>query len=146
MQTRKFKPLIDRLYTIILLSTIALLAVVTTIVCIYPAPVAIFIITTTDLICIYFFITSLFGYVELRENSLFIKYGLILKKEIPYDKIRGTVKERKLYSDSLLSLKNAIEHINIKYNTFDITTVSVVDNDTFIKELEARIINRQFSN
>ncbi len=39
----------------------------------------------------------------------------------------------------MLSLKNSIEHVNIKYNTFDIMTVSVADNDGFIKELTTRV-------
>jgi hypothetical protein len=38
----------------------------------------------------------------------------------------------------MVSLKNAIEHVNIKYNSFDVTTVSVVDNDGFIEELKER--------
>ena len=39
----------------------------------------------------------------------------------------------------MMALKNAIEHVNIKYNTFDVTTVSVADNDGFIEELDRRI-------
>jgi hypothetical protein len=38
----------------------------------------------------------------------------------------------------MASLKNALEHVNIKYNTFDIVSVSVVDNDGFIEELNTR--------
>ena len=55
--------------------------------------------------------------------------------EILFEK--GIVKERKFYAESMMSLKNAFEHINIKYNAFDVTTVSVVDNDGFIKMLQA---------
>ena len=44
-----------------------------------------------DLFTFYFLITSLFGYVQLKENSLFIKFGLILNKEIPYDKIKELI-------------------------------------------------------
>ena len=39
----------------------------------------------------------------------------------------------------MLSLKLAMEHINIKYNKFDVIAVSVVTNDDFEKELSARI-------
>ena len=39
-----------------------------------------------------------------------------------------------------MDLKNAIEHINIKYNKFDMVTVSVVENDDFVLELNKRII------
>ena len=41
----------------------------------------------------------------------------------------------------MLALKNSIEHVDIKYNSFDVTCVSVKDNDAFIKELEERIHN-----
>ena len=37
-----------------------------------------------------------------------------------------------------MSLKNALDHINIKYNKFDITTVSVVDNDDLIRKIEVQ--------
>ena len=62
----------------------------------------------------------------------------LLKKEIPYHKIRAIEKERGIYCNSIMSLKNALDHINIKYNKFDITTVSVVDNDDLIRKIEAR--------
>jgi hypothetical protein len=64
-----------------------------------------------------------------------------MTREIPYSKIRGFVKERKFYSESMTSLKNALEHVNIKYNSFDVVTVSVTDNDDFIGELNLRIEN-----
>lgn len=141
----KFKPLIDKLFWIISIPTLVFLAVVTTIVFIFPASAAIIIIILADLATVYFLISPLFGYVELRESTLFIKYGFLIKREIPYDKIRDTVKEHRFISESMLSLKNAFEHVNIKYNTFDVTTVSVTDNDAFIAELKARI-NDSFDN
>jgi hypothetical protein len=103
------------------------------------APVTFFITIPLDLFVFYFLFSPLFGYVELREETLFIKFGFFLKREIPYAKIRAFSKERKLYSDSMLSLKNSVDHINIKYNTFDIISVSVVDNDSFVSEATARI-------
>ena len=131
---KKYKPLVDKLFLIIFLPTAALvlggavtLAVLERSTLIYTAPVSLFVL--------YFLVSPLFGYVELRESSLFIKYGFFLKKEIPYHKIRGVEKERKFYSESMMSLKNSFEHVNIKYNTFDITTVSVKDNSAFISEL-----------
>lgn len=135
----KFKPLVDKLFWIISIPTIVILTAVTTIIYISPAPLAVTIILLSDLFTVYFLISPLFGYVELRESSLFIKYGFFTKREIPYDKIRDTVKERKFISESMLSLKNAFEHVNIKYNTFDVTTVSVKDNDAFITALKARL-------
>ena len=38
----------------------------------------------------------------------------------------------------MMSLKNALEHVNIKYNAFDVTTVSVVGNRDLIKEINER--------
>ena len=61
-----------------------------------------------------------------------------MKREIPYEKIRGAKKERKWYSDSMLSLKNSMEHVNLLYNTFDFVTISVVDSDELIRELNKR--------
>ena len=133
-KSKKYKPLVDKLFLIIFLPTVALvlggsvaLGVFETSTLIYTAPVSLFVL--------YFLVSPLFGYVELRESSLFIKYGFFLKKEIPYHKIRGVEKERKFYSESMMSLKNSFEHVNIKYNTFDITAVSVKDNSAFISEL-----------
>ena len=137
MQTKRYKPLIDKLFWIILIPTVILLALGTALAC--YAPLALFILIFIDFITLYFIIAPLFGYVELGEKTLFVKFGFFMKREIPYEKIRGAVKERKLYSDSLVSLKNAIPHVNIKYNSFDVITVSVEDNDAFIGELATRV-------
>ncbi len=134
---KRFKPLVDKLYWMILVPTVTLLIGVTIVASFSPS--ALLIVIPLDLITFYLLTSPLFGYVELREKSLYVKYGLLLKKEIPYGKIRGAVKERRFYSESMMSLKNSFEHVNIRYNTFDVTSVSVVENDTFIKELECRI-------
>jgi hypothetical protein len=102
-------------------------------------PTALFVMLPVDIFTFYFLFSSLFGFVELREKSVFIKFGFILKTEIPYSSIRGIAKDRKFYSDSMLSLKNALSHVNIKYNKFDLVTVSVKENDEFIEELTRRI-------
>jgi hypothetical protein len=102
-------------------------------------PTALFVMLPVDIFTFYFLFSSLFGFAELREKSLFIKFGFILKTEIPYSSIRGIAKDRKFYSDSMLSLKNALSHVNIKYNKFDLVTVSVKENDEFIEELTRRI-------
>ena len=47
-------------------------------------------------------------------------------------------KERKFYSETMLSLKSAMEHVEIRYNSFDVTVVSVKDNDALIAELDER--------
>lgn len=137
MKKQKFKPLFDKTYKSIWISLSALMVLFTVLAALEPT--ALFVMIPTDLFVLYFLISPLFGYVELREESVFIRFGLILKREIPYQKIRELQKERKFYSDSMLALKNAMEHINIKYNTFDVMSVSVEDSDIFLKALEKRI-------
>ena len=100
---------------------------------------ALLILIATDLFALYFLLSSLAGYVELREESVFIKLGFIMKIDIPYEKIRGFSRQRKIYSDSTVSIKNSLEHVNIKYNKFDLVSVSVVTNDELIREIEKRI-------
>ena len=134
---KKFPSLVDKLFWIISIPTVIFIAAMTVISAF--APVSLFITIPVDLFVIYFLISPLFGYVELRQSSVYIRFGLIMKREIPYEKIRGAVKVRKLYSDSMVSLKNSIEHVNIKYNTFDIISVSVVDNGEFIAQLQSCI-------
>ena len=136
MENKRYKPLVDKLFYIIASPTVVFLAAMTVISAFEP--LSLLITIPTDVFTQYFLVSPLFGYVELREESLFIKYGFILKREIPYAKIRGTVKERSFIAESMLSLKNSFDHVRIKYNTFDVTIVSVVGNDEFVSELENR--------
>ena len=138
MENKRFKAQTDRLFWLIFIPT-SLLTLGVTVVSAVFLPVTLFYTVPIDVFVGYFLVSSLFGYAELREHSLFIKYGFVLKKEIPYGKIRSLEKARKFYSESMMSLKNSFEHVNIKYNRFDVTTVSVVDNDLFIRELNDRI-------
>ena len=137
MKNTIFKPQYDKLFFIIWIPTSVLMLGATVFSAFYP--IALAIMLSVDLFTFYFLVSPLFGYVELRENTLFIKFGFFIKREIPYEKIRGTCKERKFYSDSMLSLKSSFEHVNIKYNKFDVVTVSVVTNDKFIEELGSRL-------
>lgn len=137
MENKRFKPLVDRLFFIIFIPTLVLLIGVTVLACFEPT--ALLIVLPVDLFCLYFFISPLFGYVELREEAVFIKYGLILKREIAYGRIRAVEKDRKFFSESMMSLKNSFEHLNLKYNSFDVTAVSVVDNDGFLNALQERM-------
>ena len=140
MEKKKFKPKLDKMFWIILITTSVLMLIITVIPSVFSFhPLMLTFMLFADLLVAYFLISPLFGYVELRDTFLFIKFGFILKKEIPYSKIRGTEKTRKLYSDSMMALKNSIEHVNVKYNTFDTVSISVKDNDAFIEELSARI-------
>ena len=137
MENKRFKPKIDKLFWIITLPTSTLMLVLTVISLAYSWVFAI--TAAVDIFVLYFLVSPLFGYAELREKSLFIKYGLILKKDIPYDKIRAIEVSRGFYSQSMMSLKNAFEHVNIKYNRFDVTTVSVKENEKFINFLNLKI-------
>ena len=137
METKRYKPQIDKLFHIIWIPTAVLLLGVSVLAAFEPT--ALLVVIVVDALCAYFLVSPLFGYVELRESALFIKFGFILKREIPYTKIRGTQLVRKWYSDSMLSLKNSMEHVNIKYNTVDILSVSVRNNEEFMREIKARV-------
>lgn len=138
MENRKFRPLYDKLFWFIWIPTLALMIAVTLVNAIIE-PFTLFFTLTVDAFVFYFLASPLSAYVEFRSEALFIKFGFILKREIPYRKIRAIKKERKFYSESMLSLKNAFEHVNIKYNSFDVVTVSVKTNDEFILALRERL-------
>lgn len=137
MEKKRYLPLIDKLFFIVSIPTLILVGAGVAI-SVYSIP-ALIIMCAVALFVLYVLISPLFGYVELGESSLVIKYGFFLKKEIPYTSIRDITRERKFYSDSMLSLKNSLDHVNIKYNKFDVTSVSVKNNDEFIAELKKRI-------
>ena len=137
MEKKRYLPLIDKLFFIVSIPTLILVGAGVAI-SVYSIP-ALMIMCAIALFVLYVLISPLFGYVELGESSLVIKYGFFLKKEIPYTSIRDITRERKFYSDSMLSLKYSLDHVNIKYNKFDVTSVSVKSNDEFIAELEKRI-------
>jgi len=122
---------------------IVLLLGLTVEICLFPEPLAICLVIPLELIVLYLLISPFFGYVELRENTVFIKFGLILKKEIPFSVIRGAERVVKTSSDSIISLKTAFEHINIKYNRYDVVSVSIKDGDVFIAEIEKIIMDKQ---
>lgn len=107
----------------------------------FSSLVPLLIMLATDVFVIYFLFSSLFAYAELREDCLYIKFGFVLKREIPYSSIRELKKERKVIAETMLSIKNALDHTIIKYNKFDAVTISVIDNDSFILAIEERIKN-----
>ena len=136
MENVRFKPQIDRLFWFIWIPTVILLAVCTVISC--SSVAALLIMLATDIFTLYFLVSPLFGYVELREQTMYIKFGFFVSREIEYSRIRAVDTERKWYSESMLSLKCAYEHVNLKYNSFDVVTVSVDDNAALALELELR--------
>ena len=137
MEAARYGPKLDKLYRILLALTSAL-CLPTVIITALSAPLTLTLTLPVTLFAGYFFVSPLFGYVELRQSTVFIKYGFFLKKEIAYSSIRSLEIQRRFYSDSMLSLKQAMEHINIKYARFDITSVSVTDNRRLLEEIEMR--------
>jgi hypothetical protein len=138
MEPIRFKPKFDKLFYIPI-TIAALLLVAATVLCIVAFTlVGLLIIIGCDLFVLYFVLSSVVGYVELRECGIYIRFGFILNTEIPYDKIRKVEKSRKFYAESMVSLKNSVEHIDIRYNTYDVVSVSVADNDALIREIEMR--------
>lgn len=138
MNEKIYKPLIGGLYWWIVIPTSALMLGVTVGLAVSYLP-SLFFMIPLCLLEAYFFVSPLFGYVELRSECVFVRFGFFLKKEIPYGKIRGVSKKRRYYADSTVSLKCAAEHVNINYNRFDVTTVSVKDNDDLMEQIERRI-------
>ena len=136
MKNKRYKPLVDKLFYMISIPTAAMM-IGFTVLGIFE-PTSLWVILPVDALIFYFLISPLFGWVELRENSVFIKFGFFTKREIAYSKIRGVDKVRRWYSDSMLSIKNSFEHLNIKYNSFDMLSVSVVENDELVEELSKR--------
>ena len=87
----KFKPLVDKLYWILFIPT-NVVVVLLTVIPPFFAPQTLLVTLPILLFLNYFFISPLFGYVELREEDVLIKYGLIIKRIIPYSKIRSAEK------------------------------------------------------
>ena len=138
MNLKIYRPKIDKMFWSLSIPTNLLCVAILVIPSISDAQV-LFVTIPIVLFCNYFLVSPLFGYVKLCENELFIKYGFFLKKHIAYEKIRSLEKGRRFYSYSMLSLKNAFDHVDIKYNFYDVTTVSVNDLEEFIIELNERI-------
>jgi len=137
----RFKPKIDRLCIMIYLPVLILTLGIQTLS--FFATEVLFVSIPVSLFVGYFLVSPLFGYVELREDGLYIKYGIFLKKTISYESIRGVKIESRFYSDSMMSLKLSYEHINIKYNKFDVTTVSVRDNYRLVELIGERAAKKQ---
>ena len=141
MTNKRYKPLFDKLFYITSVLTF-ILVVTPTVVCGIHAPSTLFITLPVFLFTAYFFISPLFAYAELGEDALFIKYGLMISHSIPYNKIRAIKSERGMTNHSILSIKNALVHTNIKYNTFDETTLSLKEMDEFLRDLNEKCDRR----
>ena len=138
MQPKRYRPELDKCYGWISISISALMLIFT-VAMTFLDPRSLFFDIPITLFVAFFTVSPLFGYAEFRESSLFIKFGFFLKREIPYEKIRGVEKCRKFYSDSMLALKTSLTHLNVKYNRFDMLSVSLKNSEDFIEELNSKI-------
>ena len=136
MERIRFKPLVDKIFYIILAICVA--AVLPFLIIGFFEPTVLFVVVPTALLVAYFIISPLFGYVELSATGVLVKFGFFVKRELKYGEIRRTEIVKKLYSDSMVSLKNAIEHVNIWYGSFAVISVSVTDNAGLVREIEQR--------
>jgi len=134
---KRYNVAIDKLFFIIWIPVSVIMISLT--ILSFTEVLAFILLILLDLFVFYFLFSSLCGYVEIYDNYLYIKFGFIIKRKIEYKDIRDVIKERKVYSTSYLSLKNALEHIVIKYNKYDDVTISVKENDDLINELKKRI-------
>lgn len=138
---RKYRAQVDRLFFFIFIPLLLILLSVTVVLGVLDS-VTLFWLLPIDIFTLYFLISPLFGYCELREEGLFIRYGFIITRYIPYEKIRGIEEKRAFYTNSMLSLKCAFSHIDIKYNLYDVTSVGVRDRDSFASSLLQRLSNK----
>ncbi len=135
----KFKPKIDA-YFIVPFCIATIILLIPTILGFVFNNIAQGIFTICILLFVdYLLLSPLFGFVQFEEKNLYIKYGLIIKKRIPYDKISTIKIEKKLYSECLLSLKTSVEHMHITYNLYDTTCISLKETDAFLEEVARRM-------
>ena len=138
MKNLRFYPKFDKLYLWITLPTAALMLLLLVLTGVFRSTGGLIVMACAVAFVGYFLISPCFGYVELREETVFIKFGFFLKREIPYARIRGIEKKRTAIADSMLSLKNALNHVNIKYASFDCVSISVKNEEKMIDEIKRR--------
>ena len=78
MEIKRYKPLIDKYFWIIWI-TLFIILIIPTILSLTEL-VAFLIMIGVFVFTFYFMVSSFFSYVELRDKSLFIKFGFIIKK------------------------------------------------------------------
>ena len=138
MEYKRFKPKIDKLFLWIAIPTALLMLTLLVLTAVWRSTGGWIIMAATTIFTGYFIISPCFGYVELREETVFFKFGFFIKREVPYARIRKLEKRRTAIAESMLSLKNAMEHVNVKFNSFDCYSVSVKENEELIEELKKR--------
>ena len=136
----KFRPRVDKYYLWIAIPTEIFLIVMTVMTLVHFTLFGLIVMLLALALSSFFILSPIFfGYAELRDDELFVDFGVFIKRSIPYSKIRAIEKKRRFYSESMLSLKCAIDHVDIKYNRFDVLSLSLKDEEVFIEELNKKI-------
>ena len=136
----KFRPRVDKYYLWIAIPTEIFLIVMTVMTLVHFTLFGLIVMLLALALSSFFILSPIFfGYAELRDDELFVDFGVFIKKSIPYSRIRAIEKKRRFYSESMLSLKCAIDHVDIKYNRFDVLSLSLKDEEVFIEELNKKI-------
>ena len=135
----KFRPRVDKYYLWIAIPTEIFLIVMTVMTLVHFTLFGLVVMLLALALSSFFILSPIFfGYAELRDDELFVDFGVFIKRSIPYSKIRAIEKKRRFYSESMLSLKCAIDHVDIKYNRFDTISLSLCNEDKFIAELNKK--------
>ena len=137
MEKMRFKPKFDRLYWLITIPT-SLFILAAIVMCAIVGEGLIIMIPVSAL-TFYFLFIPFFTYAELTDEGLYIKYGAFIKRTIPYKSIRKIEKGRGIIGEAMLSMKNALDHVTVRYNRFDMTVLSLKSEDIFVKELWERV-------
>ena len=135
----KFRPRVDKYYLCIAIPTEIFLIVMTVMTLVHFTLFGLVVMLLALALSSFFMLSPiLLGYAELRENELFVDFGVFVKRSIPYSDIRAIEKKRRFYSESMLSLKCAIDHVDVKYNKFDMISLSLKDEERFVEELNKK--------
>ena len=136
----KFRPRVDKYYLWIAIPTEIFLIVMTVMTLVHFTLFGLIVMLLALALSSFFILSPIFfGYAELRDDELFVDFGVFIKRSIPYSRIRAIEKKRRFYSESMLSLKCAIDHVDIKYNRFDVLSLSLKDEEVFVEELNKKI-------
>ena len=135
----KFRPRVDKYYLWIAIPTEIFLIAMTVMTLVHFTLFGLIVMLLALALSSFFILSPIFfGYAELRDDELFVDFGVFIKRSIPYSRIRAIEKKRRFYSESMLSLKCAMEHLDIKYNSFDVISLSLCNEDKFIAEVNKK--------
>ena len=134
---KKYRPKVDKLFYIISIPT-EIFVLGGLVLGFFGGVFSAILMVLTFIFVNYFLLSPLFGYIITEEDALFVKFGFIMKRRIPYEKIRAVDMGRGFISYSMMSLKLSFDHLVIKYNRFDEICVSVRENEELLSVIECR--------